>query len=56
MDCFLSFKMRYFENEHGYPIFKGSLTATFVTREQAETFMCRDVVKYNDSPIARQWW
>ena len=56
MDCFLSSKMRFFENEHGHPIFKGSVMVTFGTREQAETFMSNDVVKYNDSPIARQWW
>jgi len=55
MDCFLSSKMRCFENEHGHHIFKGSVTVTFGTREQAENFMSHDVVKYKDYPLARQW-
>lgn len=49
-------KMRYFANKHGHPVFKGSVTATFRTREQAEKFMSQNVVKYNAYPLARQWW
>ena len=55
MDCFLSFKMSYSKNEEDQLVFKGSVTATFGTREQAENFMSLDVVKYKDYPLARQW-
>lgn len=49
-------KMRYFTNKQDQSIFKGSVTATFSTREQAEKFMSLDVVKFNDYPLSRLWY
>ena len=56
MNGFLSFKIHFFKNEEDQLVFKGSVTVLFGTREQAGNFMSLNVVKYNDSPIARQWW
>ena len=36
-------------------VFKGSINATFATREQAEKFLALEIVKYNDHTLERQW-
>lgn len=37
-------------------VFKGSLTATFRSRELAEAFLNLKEVKYNDHTLLRQWY
>lgn len=47
--------MRYYKGKDQMGHFKGSITATFSTREEAEKFMTLETVKYNDYTLQRQW-
>lgn len=49
-------QMRFFKNKDGSLGFKGTLTATFSTKEEAENFLKLESVKYNDYVLKRQWW
>nr|SVE80362.1 EOG090X0CQA [Daphnia magna] len=51
----LSIKMRYFKTKEDCSKFKGSITATFSTKEEASKFMALESVKYNDYTLQRQW-
>nr|SVE73799.1 EOG090X0CQA [Daphnia atkinsoni] len=51
----LNIKMRYFKMKDESSKFKGSITATFETVEEASKFMSLESVKYNDYTLQRQW-
>ncbi|XP_057371759.1 la protein homolog isoform X2 [Daphnia carinata] len=51
----LNIKMRYFKTKDESTKFKGSVTATFATKEEASKFMSLESVKYNDYTLQRQW-
>nr|SVE76000.1 EOG090X0CQA [Daphnia hispanica] len=51
----LNVKMRYFKTQDDSSKFKGSVTVTFSTREEAAKFMSLESAKYNDYTLQRQW-
>lgn len=47
--------MIHYVNTEEKNVFKGSVTVTFSTREEAEIFMSLGSVRYNDFTIRRLW-
>lgn len=48
--------MRYYKGKDQTNHFKGSITVTFSTKEEAAKFLALEIVKYNDYALKRQWW
>nr|SVE83886.1 EOG090X0CQA [Daphnia pulex] len=51
----LNIKMRYYKTKDDMSKFKGSITVTFATRDEAAKFISLESVKYNDYTLQRQW-
>jgi hypothetical protein len=47
--------MRYYKTKDDMAKFKGSITVTFATRDEAAKFISLESVKYNDYTLQRQW-